>query len=235
MPSSPILITRPESEANALKTQLIGRGLNAIAAPVARIVPLAPALPAWQGQELVATSANAFIAPLPVSYAKATIYAVGEATAQAARHAGLSNISIGPGDAASLADMIIQQHPDRMGSLLYLAGEPRKPVLEERLASAGLAIETLLRYRTEALASLPPAAIQALAHPRPLVLLYSAASAQKFIALCGRASVDLSQLVAICISDAVKSMLGGMMGEYHVAAEPNQESLLRAMDHALEE
>lgn len=114
-----LVILRPEPGASESVAKAAAHHLDAIAVPLFVVQPIDWTLPdhdAWDG--IVATSANAFrhggaglqkMTSLPV-------YAVGEATATAARVAGFSIASIGDGGAEELASRL----PD--GRLLHPCG-----------------------------------------------------------------------------------------------------------------
>jgi len=120
-----VLVLRPEPGASATVEQARKRGLEAIAVPLFAIEPVAWAAPEpAQFDGLLLTSANAaryggeglrMLKALPV-------YAVGEATAEAARDAGFQIAAAGDGGVDQLLGAI-----DPGLKLVHLCGVDRQP------------------------------------------------------------------------------------------------------------
>jgi uroporphyrinogen-III synthase len=99
-----LLVLRPEPGASATATSARGMGWSPVIAPLFTVRAVAWEPPVEQPQALLLTSANAArlgggglaaLAALPV-------YAVGAATAEAARRAGFTRIVAGDGDVAAI-------------------------------------------------------------------------------------------------------------------------------------
>src|SRR5690606_27102392 len=99
MSAGRILITRPEAEAASLVARLRERGMEADAAPMLAIVPQLPDAKDLQTAlagvtALLFTSANGVRAFAAASSRRDfTVYAVGEASAQAAMEAGFTDVT----------------------------------------------------------------------------------------------------------------------------------------------
>jgi len=126
----PVLVLRPEPGASATVERARELGLNAIAVPLFEIEPVAWQIPDAAGFDgLLLTSANA------VRYAGdrlqelrgLPIYAVGEATAKAARGAGLDVAATGDDGVDRLLGSI-----EANLNLLHLCGEGRREPAEAR-------------------------------------------------------------------------------------------------------
>src|ERR1043166_2172034 len=87
-----ILVTRPDPEASRFAAQLREHGIDALVAPLMIVEPTDAQLPALDGiQALIFTSANGVRAYIARGgRADLPAYAVGEATAAAARTAGFA-------------------------------------------------------------------------------------------------------------------------------------------------
>jgi uroporphyrinogen-III synthase len=229
-----VLITRPDKDGARSAALLAGQGYDPLAIRLTEIVPLDPPFRAVSIDAVIATSAHAFEA-LPAPCRKALdrlpVYTVGERTAEAAKAAGLSRIRTGPGDAAGLAEMVLAEIPSG-GAVLYLAGEPRKPVIEERLSDGGLRFETLIVYRAQPLAAPPPEFIDALGESPLAVLHYSRAAAASFaeLAIAGGRKDHAREAIHVCLSQDVAAGLAGLDArDISIAADPREEALFEAL------
>ncbi len=184
----------------------------------------------------IATSAHAFPA-LPAVWRaflldrQPPMHVVGDRTADAARTAGFHDVRPGPGDAAGLARQLLQSLTPR-SHLLYLAGDPRKPFIEQQLEAQGHAVETLELYRAAPLQEPPPALIEALTGEPLAVLHFSRASAASFAALAERAG-KMKQAAAaahICLSQDVAGGLEPLAPrDLSIASAPHEAALLEAL------
>jgi uroporphyrinogen-III synthase len=74
------------------------------------------------------------------------VFAVGHATAQAAREAGFQHVHPANGTAEDLAECLVNAMANRDGHVLYLAGHPRSDRLETRLQDQGIRFQTAESY-----------------------------------------------------------------------------------------
>jgi uroporphyrinogen-III synthase len=133
-----VLVLRPEPGASATVTRARERGLDAIASPLFELEPIAWRAPDASGFDgLLLTSASAVrhggaqlakLRSLPV-------YAVGEATAAAAREAGFTIAAAGDGGIDRLLGFI----PLELG-LLHLCGEDRREPSDSRAKISAIAV-----------------------------------------------------------------------------------------------
>lgn len=152
--SRPLLVLRPEPGASATAGRARALGLSPIVAPLFEIVPVAWHPPDPARFEAVAmTSANAarHAGAALAHYAHLPLFAVGEATAEAARKAGFTCVTAGDADAAALQPLL----PART---LHIAGEDHR-----RLGG-----DTVIVYRSvlRELPDLPSNAVALLHSPR---------------------------------------------------------------------
>jgi uroporphyrinogen-III synthase len=234
-----VLVTRPEPDGERTAEALRKRGHEPLLARLTAIIPANPPLAAGTFEAAVATSAHA-LECLPPGWQRRIgpdlpVYVVGERTAEAARKAGFRSIIAGPGDAAGLTGLLLRDLKPR-SHILYLAGEPRKPALEARLAEANHAVHILLVYRAEPVAVPPPQLLLALDGQDIAILHFSRASASSFRALAAKAgrTAEAAGALHVCLSADVALGLDGLSSDHvRIAAAPQESSLLDALDAAL--
>ena len=137
-----VLVTRPEPGASATAERLKAMGFVPVVLPLTRIVPVRPPEPG-PCDAVAVTSANALRhAPedLIASLAKKPLFAVGDATAEAARQAGFADVRAAAGTAADLAAMMGGALPPG-ARILHLAGRDRTEGFGEDLRRLGFAVE----------------------------------------------------------------------------------------------
>ncbi len=215
----PLLVLRPEPGAAATVTRAIAAGFQPIAAPIFSIEAVAWDTPdAAQHDALMLTSANAVreAGAALASYRQLPVYAVGEATAQAAIEAGFTDIHAGSKDAASLVAAMAK---DGIMRPLHLAGrEHRAP------ADAPFPITRRIVYAADPSAALSAAARAALANDA-VVLLHSPRAAAVFADLLGEAGIDPATVSIAAISQAAAQ---GPWREIAIAEAPHDAALLAA-------
>jgi uroporphyrinogen-III synthase len=211
-----ILILRPQPGADQSARLARSFGLEPTVAPLFTVGPLA-----WEPVEaagfdaVMMTSANAArhgepgLAPLTLL----PCYAVGEATAAAAREAGFGRVTAGDGDAENLIGLCAR---DGVSNLLHLCGREHRSV--ER---PGLRVERRIVYASDAVSTLPPAAREAL-EGGAVALLHSPRAAALF-----RHLVEARGSIAIAaISGAAAEAAGDGWLAREAAPQPTDEALL---------
>ena len=161
--------------------------------------------------------------------------AVGEATARAAREAGFRHVREGGGDAESLADAIIADRP--AGAVAYLCGKVRRPVFEQRLATAGIPVCVVQTYDTLPIARDDETVIRAAGTDSiDYALVYSANAAALLLDLMMREMLQnvFAGTTLVCISPRVAEIFppsGGKLerNKIVIAQEPNEGALLEAL------
>ena len=202
-----VLVLRPEPGATATVKRARGLGLNAIAVPLFEIEELdweAPDADKFDG--LLLTSANAAggvrdrLRDLPV-------YAVGEATADAARAAGLSVAAVGD----SGVDRLLRAIDPKL-NLLHLCGEDRRVPSNPRQRITPIAV-----YRAKAIQDPDLNAADG-----AVALIHSPGAAVRLSELVRRR--DLTSIAAI--SPAAAQAAGAGWAAVESASEPNDDALL---------
>ena len=235
-----VLVTRPEADSQAMAARLAVVGIDAIVAPMLRIVPEpkgAEQLPeALEGvRALLFTSANGVVA-FAALHARRDwpVLAVGPATEAAARDAGFAEVHSADGDQAALVRLVAERLEPGPEPLLHVSGEAVAGDLAAALADRGFAVRRVVLYRAEPVGELPAAARAALAEGTlDGVLLFSPRTAERFVALANSAGEGiLPRLpVAYCLSPAVAAAASPLPWRaMRVAEEPNLPALLRLVE-----
>ena len=215
-----IWITRARPEAEATAERVRALGLEPVVEPVLEIQPVGEA-PDLQGVcALAFTSRNgvrAFAALTPER--GLPVFAVGDATAEAAREAGFGDVASASGDVAALADLIASRRDALQGQVFYAAPEEPAGDLVGALASHGVEARRQVVYRTVPAEFSLPADIFA-------VLVHSAKAARR-LAAHPAMTPDDNSMVAICISPSAAEPLrySGFRDDL-VASAPNEAAML---------
>jgi uroporphyrinogen-III synthase len=227
-----VLLTRPRHQAEQVAAILAACGHEALVAPLFAIKPLPleelPAHPISHTPDLLLFTSQQAPACLPhalcQTLAGVPVAAIGPASAQAARRAGLGPVVlVGSGVRAQFFAQIAAYAPRH---ILFLAGTPERGDVLGELAALGLMATRVLVYQTQMLEHLPEAAHVALqAQSIDWLLLFSPRSAQAFVQAYPHASPHLR---VACLSLAVAQALpaGRSWGQIVVADKPNLHALL---------
>ena len=214
-----LLALRPEpglsatlGKASALGLTITGHALSAIR-PVAWQCPEPTTIDA-----LLIGSANAILHAGPDLARLATkpVYAVGEATADAARAAGLSVAMTGSGGLQGVLDAV-----PAPCHLLRIAGEEHVPLTPP----PGVTFDTVIAYRSEPQPLDPVADV--LASHEALVLLHSAATARHFAAECDRLGLDRPRIALAALGPRIAAAAGEGWAAVHTARQPDEAALLQ--------
>jgi uroporphyrinogen-III synthase len=207
----PILVLRPQPGADATAGRARDRGLEAIVAPLFRIVHK-PWLWPEAADALLVTSANAARCIDARPDRRLPVYAVGEATALALRAEGFTDIRTG---ASGVEEIVRRAAAEGTRALLHLCGEDRTSF------NPGLMrIEQRVVYAAEPIQP-DPAFAEAL-RKGAVALLHSVRAARRFRELAGTGH----RIAAI--SAAVLDAAGSGWAAAGVADRPQDDALLAA-------
>ncbi|HEV7600540.1 MAG TPA: uroporphyrinogen-III synthase [Bradyrhizobium sp.] len=241
-----ILVTRPQPDNETTAAALRAKGFGVRLAPMLRFEPVAfhDDADARYGAVIV-SSANALRA-IEAELAGSRLltlplFAVGERSAEAARHAGFRDVAVADGNAAALRDLIVAsvrgKTLKKASTLLYLAGADLAGDLAGELGERGFSVVTHTTYRMIPVLSLPQEAVDAFAaNGIEAVLHYSRRSARAFLDAVRAAGVEISALAIpqCCISDAVASIVRDVgASQVLVARSPDESGVFEALDRAL--
>lgn len=206
-----VLVLRPQPGADETAARARALGLEVVVAPLFSVRPVAWTPPDPAGFDAVMlTSASAArqasegLAP----FKHLPCYAVGEATAAAARDTGFQDVRVGPDDGTGL---LLMMADDEAHAVFHPCGEDHLA-----LELPGVAITRIPVYAAEAADSLPVPAEGMLA------LLHSPRAAKLFAGLAG----DRSQISIAAISARTARAAGEGWQEVAVAPRPRDEALL---------
>lgn len=234
-----VVVTRPEPQASRTARRLADAGHAPILAPLLSFRALTEAVPAAPGPDvagLVLTSQNAVRAiaaarPSPDLLALPA-FAVGAATAKAARAAGFSAVDAAAGDAAALAARLAAR-PELSGHrLLHPCGRERTGDLPARLAAAGIGLEEAVVYEMEPAARAPAGLRAAARGGADAVLVYSPRTARVLERLVAaeRDLADLRRRPAVALSAAVARPLEDAgWNDVRTAARPEEDAVMDAL------
>ena len=223
-----VWVTRAQPQAEATAERLRIMGFEPVVAPVLAIRPVADAALDLAGVNALAfTSAagvSAFVSLLAASdrdsARELAVFAVGAATAAAARAAGFADVTSAEGDVHAL-EALIAAAPRRPGLVLNpTAAEPAAD-LAGLLADRGLAARSVVVYETAEVAFDPPENLWG-------VLIHSPRAARAVARLL--LTTDVSELSAFAISPAAAAPLAEREFRRIVAATfPNEATLLNLL------
>lgn len=215
-----MLVLRPEPGAAATLEAARAAGLAAEAHPLFAVRALAwEPVAAGEVDGLLLGSANAVRHAGPALDAARALpaHVVGQATAEAARGAGLTVETVGTGGLQGVLDALAPRAPMR---LLRLAGRERI----ELAVPPGITVVTREVYASEPL-PLPPALAQRLAAPS-LVLLHSGEAAARLAQLCDEAAIDRAAIALAAIGPRVAVRAGAGWRRVESAPRPDDAGLL---------
>lgn len=214
-----LLALRPEPGLAATLEKARAMGLTITDHPLSAIRPLTwdcPDPARFDG--LLIGSANAFLhgGPHLARLSAKPVFAVGEATAAAARAAGFTVAMTGSGGLQGVLDAITAPC-----HLLRIAGEEHVPLTPP----AGVTFAEVIAYRSEALPLDPAAPL--LASGEALVLLHSAATASHFAAEMGRLGLPRARIALAALGPRIAAAAGEGWAAIHIAATPDERTLLQ--------
>jgi len=218
-----VWVTRAEPGAARTADRLTALGFEPVVVPLLTLAPLPGALNAAPPPDAVAvlalTSPNGVeaFAPLIPRFRDHPVFAVGDATAEAARAAGFADVRSASGDIHALARLIAAEAPP--GPLL--APGAREPAGDLPALLPDRPVQRLPVYAAFETHAPAPGAFDA-------VMLHSPRAARALATDLPRAAS--SGRLAVCISDAAAAPLRPFdFTQIRVAAAPDEPSMLSAL------
>jgi uroporphyrinogen-III synthase len=212
-----MLVTRPLPGGAATVARLQALGHEALLTPLLETQAVAWQMPDAAPQAVMITSAAAarLAGDAAAAFHRLPTYAVGDATAAAARAAGFADVRAGE---AGVQALLTAMAAAGLTRVLHLAGEDRTDVA----APDGLMLQVRTVYRAalRPLPSLPSV---------DFVLVYSARTAAHFAAEVDRLGLARGDVAIAAISPAALAAAGGGWQQAVAAARPDEDAMLAAI------
>ena len=219
-----VWVTRSQPGADVTAARLRERGLAPLVKPVLQAETLPNALIDLAGVDALAFTSRAAVTAFAALNPRRDlrVFAVGDATAEAARAAGYDAVRSAAGDAAALAGAIATG-PDHPRLVLHPAAEEPAADLVRLLADLGVAARATTVYRTV------PSDLKRAPDDLDAVLIHSPKAARQVAILANeRQAAGMSAFV---LSPAVAKPLMEMgFARLVVAPFPDEASLLNLLD-----
>lgn len=229
----PILVTRPEPDAQASAERLAALGIASGIAPLMSRQTLPANLPQAEGfAALALTSTNALRALADLgaltAFLSIPVFAVGHRTAHEARLMGFSSVEAADGTLDSLVTRIALARLS--GPVFYPCGKHLSGDLAQALAPHGLMVVTSPVYEMVAETAIAPDIAQILAD-RGFggVLVYSRRTAEIFVRLVAPLLPDSARrsLPMLCLSENVASpLIENHFSRILLADHPSEEAMM---------
>ncbi|HEX7856635.1 MAG TPA: uroporphyrinogen-III synthase [Sphingobium sp.] len=220
--ADPVLVLRPEPGAARTAEALRAAGFLPILYPLYEIEPVEWTSPDPAGiAALLVTSANAVrqAGPGMARFLSKPLFAVGEATATAARQAGFHSVQVGGGDIASTVPVMVAAG---LGPVLHLSGTEIRA-----FDPAGLSILRIPVYR-----SAPQGSAEGLAHAVPrdrgaFALVHSPRAGVRLAELVTQE--ERERITIVAISEAASEACGSGWRDRVVAGAPTGQAMLAGL------
>lgn len=210
-----VLVTRPQPGAEDTAARLRTLGHAVTMAPLLHVKALSWEPPSTPPSAIMLTSAFAArLCDAGVFHTLPT-FAVGSATARAARSAGFVDVRDGGGTAQALLNRVVAAG---FADVLHLAGADRTTVT----IPSGLCVHTIIVYRAWLVPLAAPLVVD-------WVLLYSPRTARHFAAEVDRLGQDRARISIAAISAAALAAAGQGWRAVRTAAHPDEDALLAAV------
>jgi uroporphyrinogen-III synthase len=225
------LITRTLPGAHVTEANVQALGHQGVVVPAAITVPTDAPIDTNGVQALLMTSAaaarhtimDATLAALPV-------YAVGNATAEAAILAGFVNVISAGGDGANLAVLAADRMKTDAGALLHLRGTEVAGDVTGMLDACGFETRLVEVYATQDHPDFGGLIATCIAQHEGVVLFHSPAGARRFAAALESADAQLGSWTAIGLSLACLAPLQNMgFRALFGAKQPDESALMEAI------
>ena len=234
-----LLVTRPDPDAEALAERLRGLGHEVLVAPMLTVVPREEQAIDLAGVQVICfTSRNAVRVFADQSPERAIpVYVVGPGTAEEARAKGFLAVREGGSDGRALVEAVRDALSPLAGAVLHARGAAVAYDVAGALRKAGFTVREQVLYETLPVPALAPEVRQAWAEGHvDGVLLFSPRSAKTFATLLMDADLagGAKQVIAYCLSDAVRSGADLPWQAVRVAERPDVPAMIELLEGGLE-
>ena len=218
--TSELLILRPEPGASATAKRAQEAGWKPITLPLFTVTPQAwDPPPGDRFDAVMMTSANAahYGGAGLAEFLSLPLYAVGAATAEAAKKVGFERVITGTGTAAALAD---QMRAEGVTRIFHPAGAATRPFDETSLRITRAIVYDATRV--------PPPDLAQNLRAGTVILVHSPRAATYLDTLCTDQAIDRSPLRLVAISPAALNQAGQGWGVAIAADRPDEATMLAA-------
>ena len=204
-----IIITRPLLDCEDLMSELFSFGHKIIHVPTLKISPVKlDPINLEKYDAFIFTSANAFRSLKLSNIDKNKLcFCVGAMTEKIVRTQGFNNTISAGGTVNALKNIIINsQQLDKKKVLAYLCGDNVSSDLDLELHKEGFQIEKIINYISEKIKELDENTSKLINnHPPDIIFVYSKRSAESFIDLTKKYSLNglMTESRVMCISEKV--------------------------------
>jgi uroporphyrinogen-III synthase len=222
-----VWITRAQPGADATAARVAALGLEAIVEPLLEVRRVSDApIDLTDVSAIAFTSANAVAAFAERCPERAVrVFAVGDATAAAARAQRFSNVLSASGDVTALAAVLTARRQELTSVILYPAAAKPARDLADALRATGLRVRQVTIYETVRRA--PSLALIERLPRIDVVLIHSAKAAEALTAICD--AHPAPDLIAYCLSPQVAHSLRNAGLAAVASAEAPSEAALLAL------
>lgn len=230
-----ILLTRPREDSERLARKLEALGHEVLIEPLLTIEPdLGSPLDLDGVQAVLFTSANGARAfALRSARRDLRVFAVGDATAAAAREFGFTQVESADGDVGDLARLVRERLKPGDGPVLHAAGSVTAGDLPGMLEADGFEVRRAVLYRAEPVTALSDDTVAALRAGRvDMVVFFSPRTAKTFASLAAAADLRAAcaRIVMLGLSPAVVAAAAELPWlAREAAARPNEAALIEAI------
>ena len=228
-----MLVTRPQPEAGETAGRLHALDIEAEVLPLLERVTLTGSLPDAEGFAAMALSSANALASLAErgvieTYRGLKVFAVGDKTAEAAKHFGFTDIISAHGAFGDLAELLI--HAGLSGPVFYPAARDQSGDLAKSLAPHGVMVVTARVYEMNEVEALDQAIVARLAAGMfGAATFYSRRTAEVFVKrIAPSFGRDVaSRLGVLCLSEGVaEPLVAARFVRVGLADYPSEEGMM---------
>lgn len=229
-----VLLTRPAEDAVPVIDALRKIGVETVSAPLLDIhFESGPAVDLSLFQGVLLTSANGVRALVHRTERRdIPAYAVGDATARAAKDAGFAPVYSATGDVDALVELVTERCQPSDGPFFHAAGSVTAGDLAGQLSGKGFAVHREKLYTAESASALPQVAVDALtASSVDGVMVYSPRTSKVFDDVVSKAGLadTAKDMTLFALSPNVSDATHLPWAQRIIAERPEQQSLLDAV------
>ncbi len=224
-----ILVTRPRADAESFAKALEKKGREAFCEPMFEIVSIPNSLPVLTSYDALAFTSRHAVSAFATreSTRHLPVYAVGGATADAARSFGFQDVREGGGTLDNLNRLLRKEAANRPGSVLHISGAHVTGAVEQ--AGGGVADRVVL-YEARPVQILSPDFLDVLERGGlQTATFFSARTAEIFCGLVEQyaRTPALSSIKALCLSaPVVESLRHLSWKDVQTAGTPDMAGML---------